>query len=111
MPPRPDGSTPALPGRMLGGRGSDQEQKRPATTGSGALRSKAAANIALFAIGGRSTGGGGTLDQGSFGSALAVCGLVKYKDVPGFTDAQKVEGIFLNITGAKDEHAVIPGGI
>jgi len=56
-------------------------------------------------------GGGGDLDAASFATALAVCGLVKYKDVPGFTPGQMVEGILQNMSGAKDEHAVIPGGI
>jgi len=51
------------------------------------------------------------ISGGDFNIAIAICGLVKYKDVPGFSAAQMVEGIVLNLTGAKDEHAVIPGGI
>ena len=75
MPLQPDGSTPALPGRMLGGRGFDQEQKRPATaTGSEALRSMAAANIAALAIGGRSTGGSSGALGGGGGGALGSSG-------------------------------------
>jgi hypothetical protein len=54
-------------------------------------------------------GGGADLDSAGYATALALCGIVKYKEVPNFSAASQVEGILANISGSKDEHAVVPG--
>ena len=51
-----------------------------------------------------------SLDGATFGLALALCGAVKYGGVPGMSLAQRVEGFFANVSGSKDEHAVIGAG-
>jgi len=55
--------------------------------------------------------GGSALAAADYGAALAMCGMVKYGTVPGFGPQQQVEGFLANLSGAKDEHAVIPGGV
>jgi len=56
------------------------------------------------------SGGGASLDAAAFGKALALCGAVKYGAVPGFSLTQKAEGFIANVSGTKDEHAVIGAG-
>ena len=55
-------------------------------------------------------GGGGSLDEASFGSALALCGVTKYREVGGMAKGKAVEGFLANVGGGKDEHAVIGAG-
>jgi len=55
-------------------------------------------------------GGGGELDATTFGQALALCGIIKYGAVSSLSAAQKVEGFVANVSGSKDEHAVIGAG-
>ena len=55
-------------------------------------------------------GGGGDLDTASFGNALALCGVIKYQNVPGMAMAKRVEGFVANVSGSQDEHAVIGAG-
>ena len=54
--------------------------------------------------------GGSALNEKAFSDALCLCGVVKYATVQSFSDAQRVEGFFDNLTGKKDEHAVIGAG-
>ena len=54
--------------------------------------------------------GGGTLDAAGLGKALALCGNVKYRDVPGMGAVRAAEGFLANVEGSKDEHAVIGAG-
>ena len=55
-------------------------------------------------------GGGSSLDATTFGSAIALCGFVKYKEVTNLGAAARVEGFLANLAGSKDEHAVIGAG-
>ena len=52
-------------------------------------------------------GGGGALGKEAFAQCLAVCGVVKYGAVDALGPTQKVEGFLANLTGAKDEQAVV----
>jgi len=52
-------------------------------------------------------GGGSPLSQQAFGHAMAVCGLVKYNEVKALAPPQRVEGFLANLTGSKDEQAVV----
>ena len=55
-------------------------------------------------------GDGADLDRDAFANVLALCGAVKYRDVPGMSLAKKVEGFIANVSGSQDEHAVIGVG-
>jgi len=52
-------------------------------------------------------GGGQPLTKEAFGQCMALCGMVKYAKIDSLSAAQKVVGFLANISGLKDEAAVI----